>query len=293
MLSGRLGLEDARVPHADRHGLLWLARGKLLVDNGTLRFLTAGGPSLEAGAYAIPYQTVSAIVLEPGTTLTHDVLRLMARHGTGLFAVGEGGVRFYASLVPHGPDDSARARRQAEAWADDDKRRNMARRMYAIRLGEVFPNAAIEVMRGLEGARAKEAYKRIAMEFGVPWRGRRYDRNEPGKADPPNQAINHAVSATLGAARLAVASVGALAPLGFIHEASGMAFCLDIADLFRDVYTLPVAFGGVKESYKRGGADLEQCVRHLAAKSFRKRKLVAEMIDKIKALLDEPEGGEA
>ena len=29
MLRGRLGLETARIPHADRHGLLWLSRGAL------------------------------------------------------------------------------------------------------------------------------------------------------------------------------------------------------------------------------------------------------------------------
>ena len=28
MLRGRLGLETARIPHADRHGLLWLSRGR-------------------------------------------------------------------------------------------------------------------------------------------------------------------------------------------------------------------------------------------------------------------------
>ena len=26
MLRGRLGLETARIPHSDRHGLLWLSR---------------------------------------------------------------------------------------------------------------------------------------------------------------------------------------------------------------------------------------------------------------------------
>ena len=38
MLRGRLGLETARIPHADRHGLLWLSRGALTVRDGTLRF---------------------------------------------------------------------------------------------------------------------------------------------------------------------------------------------------------------------------------------------------------------
>ena len=40
MLRGRLGLETARIPHADRHGLLWLSRGALTVRDGTLRFST-------------------------------------------------------------------------------------------------------------------------------------------------------------------------------------------------------------------------------------------------------------
>jgi CRISPR-associated protein Cas1 len=39
MLKGRLGLEKARIPHADRHGLLWLSRGELCVIDGCLHFL--------------------------------------------------------------------------------------------------------------------------------------------------------------------------------------------------------------------------------------------------------------
>ena len=36
MLKGRLGLETARIPHADRAGLLWLSRGtRGLGSNGT------------------------------------------------------------------------------------------------------------------------------------------------------------------------------------------------------------------------------------------------------------------
>ena len=91
----RLGLETANVPHADRYGLLWLERGSLFVEKGTLRFACAGSPNLAPGAYDIPYQTVSMILLGPGTTVSHDVFRLAASHGMGLIAVGTGGVRMY------------------------------------------------------------------------------------------------------------------------------------------------------------------------------------------------------
>ena len=97
LLEGRLGLAGARVPHADRHGLLWLSRGNLIVRDGTLHFITAGTEDMAAGDYAIPYQTVSMILMGPGTTVTHDVLRILARHGTLLAAAGEGGVKVYTA----------------------------------------------------------------------------------------------------------------------------------------------------------------------------------------------------
>ena len=43
MLKGRLGLEKARIPHADRHGLLWLSRGELCVIDGCLHFMRGQG----------------------------------------------------------------------------------------------------------------------------------------------------------------------------------------------------------------------------------------------------------
>ena len=114
MLKGRLGLETARIPHADRHGLVWLVRGNLVADDGTITFRTAGFADLPAGTYGIPHQTVSFILLGPGSTLSHDAARILARHGTGVAMVGEGGVRLYASLPPQ-PDQATRARAQALA----------------------------------------------------------------------------------------------------------------------------------------------------------------------------------
>jgi len=295
MLKGRLGLETARIPQADRHGLLWLGRGRLVVEDGTLHFVTAGDGDLPPGDYTIPFQMVSCVLLQPGTTVSHDALRLMAAHGTGLLAIGGGGTRLYASM-PFGPDDSRRARRQVAAWADPEQRQSIARRMYAWRLGEVLPRSDIAVLRGIEGARARESYVHIARQFGVPWRGRRYDRSAPEEADHPNQAINHAASAVQGIAQVAVAVTGTVPQLGFIHEASGMAFALDIADLFRDEVTLPVAFGAVRDHKKKPSEPLERVVRRVAAFAFRRQKVAERAIQHIKELFDgdddpgDPEG---
>lgn len=288
MLKGRLGLESARVPQADRHGLLWLGRGTLVVDSGTLRFVTAGYGDMPSGDYAIPFQGVSCVLLQPGTSVSHDALRLLARHGTGLVAVGEDGVRMYASM-PFGPDNSQRARHQVEAWSDPAQRLLVARRMYAWRLGEVLPDSDIAVLRGIEGLRVKASYAHLAESFGLEWKRRHYDRASPDGADLANQAINHASTAVRALAMVAVAITGTLPQLGFIHEDSGSAFALDIADLFRETVTLPVAFSVARD--KTAGETVERAVRRLAGTTFRRQAVVVQMIEKIKGLFDGNDSG--
>jgi CRISPR-associated protein Cas1 len=284
MLRGRLGLETARIPQGDRHGLFWLGRGKLYVEDGTLRFATTGTERMTAGDYAIPFQMLNCILLEPGATVSHDALRLLARHGVGMVAIGEGGVRLYASM-PAGPDASKLARAQVRAWADESGERiRVARLMYAWRLGEVLGSTQIEVLRGMEGARAKETYRRLAEQYGIEWHGRRYDRNHPEGDDVPNQSINHAATAVVAAGEVAVAVAGAVPQLGFIHEDSAIAFPLDVADLFRDSVTVPAAFAAAAHM-SRGSTDpLERVVRRLVAAEIRRQQVIPSMIDRIKEL---------
>lgn len=282
MLLGRLGLEKARVPHADRHGLLWLDRGRLEVEDGCLRFITSGG-ELPPGNYQIPHQTVSMILLGPGSSITQDALRLLARHGCAMAAVGEGGVRCYTA-PPLMADTSALARAQVQKWADPETRMEVARAMYAMRFGEIVRTRDIEVLRGQEGARIKRAYQLAAERFDVPWKGRNYDRANPGNDDIANEAINHASVVFRAAAAIAVAATSTIPQLGFVHEESGEAFPLDIADLYRHAELLDVAFSAVKDALKTD-QPVERIVRKKAAETMRRKHLIPNMIDRIKTLL--------
>ena len=293
MLRGRLGLETARIPHADRHGLLWLSRGALTVRDGTLRFERQSGPdadsSLDAGEYGIPFQSLSMILLGPGSTVSHDALRLLARHGTALVAVGEDGVRCYTA-PPLAPDTSDLARRQMRAWGDPAGQRIIiARKMYALRLGEVLPHTDLNTLRGMEGARMKRTYQNLAQRYGIQWRGRRYDRANPLAADLPNQAINHASTAVNSAAVIAVVALGAIPQLGFIHEHSGDAFALDIADLFRDTILLPAAFRAANDISKNPRLDVERHTRRTTGELLREERVIPKMIDRIKTLFQDVE----
>lgn len=288
MLKGRLGLEMARVPHADRHGLIWLERGELCVIDGCLHFM-AGKESLTPYVLQVPHQAISMILLGPGSSVTHDALRLLARHGTLMAAVGQDGVRTYTA-PPLLPDRSDVARRQGELWGNPRRRVSVARHMYALRLGEILPHRDLDTLRGIEGARVKAIYRLMADKYGIPWDGRHYDRNNPEATDIPNQAINHAATAVQGAAAIAVQSLAAIPQLGFIHEDSGQAFVLDIADLFRDTITLQIAFTVAKKAINGDQTSIDRLVRREASTVFRKQDVIASMIDKIKQVLRTEEG---
>lgn len=229
------------------------------------------------------------ILLGPGSTVSHDALRLLARHGTLLAAVGEGGVKLYTA-PPLGPGKSAVARAHARLWADEKARLDVARRMYAFRFGRILPHKDITVLRGIEGARMKETYRIVAEQYGISWQGRHYNRQNPNGADVPNQAINHAATFVETAAEIAVTAVGALAPLGFIHEDSSNAFTLDIADLYRAELTVPLAFSVAKRALADPELLLERALRKEAARQFRKEQVIARMIDRVKELLGVNDG---
>ena len=276
------------MPYADRAGCLYLARGALTARDGTLAFLqceTTPADALDPGDYAIPLQGISIVLLGPGSTVSHDALRLLAHARTALAAVGEDGVRL-DTAPPLIPDRSGLARVQARIWADDDTRLFIARRMFAMRLGEIVPSTDLNVLRGIEGARAREIYALQAERIGIAWRGRRYDRSNPASADLPNQALNHAASAVEAAAAIAVCATATIPQLGFIHEDPGQSFVLDIADLFRDKLTIPTAFKAAKLAMEKRELNIERVTRRMIGNAISAESLIPEMIDLIKSLFE-------
>ncbi len=228
------------------------------------------------------------VLLGPGSTVSHDALRLLARHGTALVAVGEDGVRCYTA-PPIMADQSDIARKHVKIWSDADNRMSVTRKMYQIRMGNIsIEGYDLEELRGMEGARVREAYRLCAKQAGIAWHGRRYDRQNPSFADVPNQAINHAATALESAAAIAVTATSAIPQLGFIHESSGSAFVLDIADLYRESVTIPIAFhaaGRVLRS--QGRMSVERATRKDCGRALYKRKIIPKMIENIKELLSE------
>jgi hypothetical protein len=72
---------------------------------------------------------MSAILLGPGTTVTHAAVKATAQCNCLILWVGEEAFRFYAFGVGTS-HDNAMARTQATAWATAKSHNNVARKMF-------------------------------------------------------------------------------------------------------------------------------------------------------------------
>lgn len=191
----------------------------------------------------VPAALVGALLLGPGTRITHAAVGLLADSGTSVCWVGEHGVRMYASGL--GPSRGAQViQRQAELVSDPRKRIKVAREMFKMRFPDVDVSTdTMQQLRGKEGARVKRLYKEHSRRTGVEWIRRDYRAGDAFAAgDDVNRLLSAANSSLYGACHAAIVGVGASPALGFVHVGNALSFVLDIADLYKAEYTIPLAF---------------------------------------------------
>jgi CRISPR-associated protein Cas1 len=194
---------------------------------------------------------------------------------------GEDATRLYAQ----GSGETRKAYRllkQAELATDEQKRLAVVRRMYEIRFTEPLdPGLTLVQIRGMEGARVRKAYAEAAEEFNVEWKGRRYDRQNWGNADPINRALSTANALLNGLCHAAIVSGGYSPALGFIHTGKQLSFVYDIADLYKAQITIPVAFWAVSV----GTHELYKRVRLGCREAFKSQRLLDRVLPDIDRLL--------
>ncbi|WP_030408220.1 type I-E CRISPR-associated endonuclease Cas1e [Streptomyces albus] len=191
----------------------------------------------------VPAAMVAVMLLGPGTRVTHGAIRLLADSGTAICWVGEQGVRMYAAGL--GPSRGA-GLLQRQAWlvTRPKERLAVARAMYGKRFpGEDVSGLTMQQLRGREGARVRKIYRAQSQRTGVPWNGRVYKPGDPHTAgDDLNRSLSAANAALYGICHAVITGLGASPGLGFVHTGSAISFVLDIADLYKADYTIPLAF---------------------------------------------------
>jgi CRISPR-associated protein Cas1 len=235
----------------------------------------------ERGKTAIPIASLSVLLLGPGTRITHEAVKLLARNGCSIVWVGEDTTRFYAQ----GTGETRKGHRllhQARLVSDPRWHREIAMRMYAYRFDDPLPDdLTIQQLRGHEGARVRNTYQFMSRRYGVKWNGRRYDRGTWEKSDPINRALSAANALLNGICHAAIVSGGFSPGLGFIHTGKQLSFVYDVADLYKTEITIPVAF----ETRALGSENIESRVRQRMREKLRETKLLKRILPDLDELL--------
>ena len=264
------------IPMKDRVSMVFVEYGQVDVLDGAFVVVDKTGIRTH-----IPVGTVACIMLEPGTRVSHMAVKLASQVGTLLVWVGEAGVRLYASGQPGG----ARADRllyQAKLALDDTLRLKVVRKMYEVRFGETAPERrSVNQLRGIEGARVRETYKLLAKQYGVDWKGRRYNPKDWKAGDLPNQCLSAATSCLYGITEAAILAAGYAPAVGFIHTGKPLSFVYDIADLYKFDTVVPLAF----RIAKKAPPHPDRAVRLACRDAFREQKILKKIIPLIEEVL--------
>jgi len=253
----------------DRYPFLYLERGRLEVDDSSVKWIDC-----DCNIVRIPCATINSLLLGPGTSITHEAVKVLAASNCCVSWVGEDSLIFYA--VGQTPTaDSRNMRKQMILASDPKKAENVARRMFAKR----FPTAElagknIKDMMGMEGYRVKQLYEQMAHKYNVGWKGRSY---QPGKfeiGDITNQFLTSANAALYGILTAAIYSMGYSPHIGFIHSGSPLPFVYDMADVYKEHLCIDLAFSLTAEV--AGKYD-----KHKIASEFRKRVIDTDLLGNI------------
>lgn len=271
---------ETLAPAKDRWTPLYLEHGRLEVDDSSVKWIGSDGLLCR-----IPVATVSALILGPGTTVTHAAIKACAESNTPVCWTGEESLRFYAfGLTPNHTNDMPRL--HAEAWADKRRRTHIARAMFRLRFpGIEVDDKSVKELRGMEGLRVRTLYAQLGVEHGVTWKGRNYDRQNWDTSDAINKALSAANASLYALCAAVICSLGYVPSLGFVHDAGTLPFVYDVADLYKHLTSIPAAFLAVRQDPKDEG----ELVRKLLKQRVEEERILQRMPKDLAALFQTAE----
>ena len=276
------GAKKASIPElprmSDRVSFIYVDHAKINREDSALVFLS------KEGLIKLPCAMVGALLLGPGTDISHRAVELLGQTGCAMVWVGENAVRQYA----HGRSlnhSSKYLEKQARLVSNTRTRAKVVRKMYQLRFpNEDINNLSIQQLRGREGARVKQTYRKYAKENQVDWQGRIYDPDDFDNSDKVNKALSVANVALYGLAHSVIVALGMAPGLGFVHTGHDLSFVYDIADLYKADISVPLAFkiaGSIGEN-----EDLETLTRRGLRDIIKKERLMARVVKDLQYLMD-------
>ncbi|EMF02055.1 CRISPR-associated Cas1 family protein [Streptomyces mobaraensis NBRC 13819 = DSM 40847] len=235
----------------------------------------------------VPAAYLAVLLIGPGSRITHAAVALLADSATSVCWVGEHGVRLYAAGLSTARGAGLQLR---QAWlvTRPKERTAVARRMYDLRFpGEDTARLTLQQLRGREGTRVRRLYVEHSRRTGVPWVKRDYKAGDAFAAgDDVNRLLSAANAALYGICHAVVTGLGVSPALGFVHTGSALSFVLDVADLYKAEFTIPLAFDLAAK-----GLTSERDARTALRDAVVQGKLLPRIVTDVKHLLSPGNAG--
>lgn len=266
----------------DRVTFLYVEHAKINRQDGAITVTD------KDGILRIPVAMIGVLLLGPGTEVTHRAMELIGDMGTSVVWTGEQGVRQYA----HGRALSHSTQlliSQAKLVSNVRLRVSVAREMYRMRFdNEDVSNLTMQQLRGREGARVREIYRKESRATGVVWTGREYDPDDFMSGNPINQALSAAHQALYGLVHSVIVALGLSPGLGFVHTGHDLSFVYDVADLYKAEVTIPIAFKIASEA-ELEDKNIGRKTRLAVRDAFVDGKIIERIVKDLYHLMDETE----
>lgn len=265
----------------DKYPFIYLERGRLEIDDSSIKWIDS-----ENNVVPLPVATLNALLLGPGTTITHEAVKTATASNCAVCWVGEDSLLFYAAGYQP-TADTRNLKRQIELAANPEKSVEVARRMFARR----FPDAdlkgkSLKEMMGMEGYRVRAMYQDKAQSYQVGWKGRQFVPGKFEMSDVTNRVMTACNAALYGILSSAIHSMGYSPHVGFIHSGSPLPFIYDLADLYKEQLCVDLAFSLTRDL--AGRYD-----KHKVSAAFRQRVIEMDLLGKVGEDVAEMLGGKS
>lgn len=253
----------------DKYPFLYLERGRLEIDDSSIKWIDS-----DANVVPLPIATINTLLLGPGTSITHEAVKVATASNCSVCWVGEDSLLFYAAGFL-ATADTRNLRHQAEQSANKDNALEVARRLFQFRFPDAeVKNRSLQEMMGMEGHRVRSLYETKAREYEVGWKGRQYTPGKFELGDITNKIMTSTNAALYGLICSSVHAMGYSPHLGFIHSGSPLPFVYDLADLYKEELSVDLAFFLTREM---GG----RYDKYRVSDEFRKRVLRVDLMGKL------------
>jgi CRISP-associated protein Cas1 len=265
---------DCKVPY------FYAEMGRLCVKESSLHFTN------DATDIVIPVGRISAIFLGPGTTVTHNAIKICAWSNCSTVWVGEDISKCYAISSSQSRSSSNLLK---QIYLLEHKKQSILRKYYLKRFGKapLLFKYTEEQIRGIEGAAMKKIYIECALKYGVPYSGRR--KTEDWSGQPIyDRSISTINSFLYGLCSAVLSTLGYSTALGILHSGNMLSLSFDIADLYKKEFSIPLGFEIAKECKNNSTveSDLNRIIRRRSFEKFSKEKLLNKILSDLEDIFD-------